>query len=334
MPQKLRWGIMGTASFAEWLIGPIRRAMRSELVAVASRDPARAEAYAGQHAIPKAHGSYEALLADVQVDAIYMPLPNSLHCKWAVKAAQAGKHVLCEKPLVTSLSEWDKLHAAAASAKVVIFEALASLHHPQTARLKQMVQSGQLGQIRLIVGWELYCMPPEMRANFRFDPRMGGGSLWDGGVYPNSLAIMVLGAGAPVQVWASMVQAESGVDVAMAGQMRFANGVMVQIASGFESPDFRRVHIVGTQGALEILTPSAHEGTGTRPTCMILSKPDGSHETITIPAYDAYQAEVEAMEACVLDHAEPVVPLELSREFLRSVLALYESAATGRAVRL
>lgn len=332
MSEKIRWGILSTANINDALLDPIRQAGRSELVAVASRDLAKAQAYAQVKGIPKAHGSYEALLADPEVDVIYNPLPNTLHCEWTVKAAQAGKHVLCEKPIVTTLPELDQVEAAAQANRVTIFEAFMYLHHPQTLQVKELIQSGKLGDLQLINSWFAYFLPPEDRDNIRLDPDLAGGCLWDVGVYPNSLAIVMAGAGAPVEVWASQIKGETGVDVAMIAQLKFANGVMAQISAGFRSPFREGAHLVGSQGMIQIMEPWK-PGLFGKNTYLTFATLDQT-ETLTIPASNPYLAEVEAMEACVLDGAEPVVPLSLSRDFLRTVLAIYESAESGRLVTL
>lgn len=333
MPDKIRWGILSTAAINDALIEPIRRAKRSELVAVASRNLDKARAYARQKGIPKAHGSYEALLADPEIDAIYNPLPNTLHCEWTVKAAEAGKHVLCEKPLVPTLAELDEVEAAARANDVTIFEAFMYLHHPQTLKVKEMVRSGQLGDLQLINSWFAYYLPPEDRDNIRLNPELAGGCLWDVGVYPNSLAIVMAGAGAPVAVWASQIKGKTGVDVSMIGQMKFANGVVAQISSGFRCPFREGAHIIGSEGRVWVSEPWKPHLSG-RGTHIEFSTKDGVEQTIAVPHSDPYLHEVEAMESCVLDGAQPVVPLSLSRDFLRSVLALFESAETGQVVSL
>jgi predicted dehydrogenase len=170
MSNKIRWGILSTARINRSLLDPIKEASRSELAAVASRDLDRAKAYAAEKGIPQAYGSYEELLADPNIDVIYNPLPNALHCEWTVKAAEAGKHVLCEKPLVTSLEELDKVEAAAQANKVTIFEAFMYLHHPQTLRVKEMVQSCQIGELQLINSWFNFYLPPEDSRNIRLNP--------------------------------------------------------------------------------------------------------------------------------------------------------------------
>lgn len=334
MSEKIRWGILSTAQINDALLGPIRRARRSELAAVASRNLARAKAYAQKKSIPKAYGSYEELLADPEIDVVYISLPNTLHWEWTVKAAEAGKHVLCEKPLVNTVAEFDKVEAAARANHVTVFEAFMYLHHPQTLKVKEMIRSGQLGDLQLIISWFNFYLPPEDAQNIRLNPHTAGGCLWDVGVYPNSLAIVMSQAGAPVEVWASQIKGETGVDVAMTAQLKFANGVTAQISSGFRSPFRQGVHLVGNKGQVWLSDPWKPGNTGQQASQIVYSTADGAAETIVIPAADPYLCEVEAMEACILDGAEPVVPLSLSRNFLRNILAIYESAASGKIVKL
>ncbi len=333
MPDKLRWGLLSTANINDALIGPIRQAARSELVGVASRSLAKAQAYAQEKGIPKAYGSYEDLLTDPGIDVIYNPLPNTLHCEWTIKAAQASKHVLCEKPITPTLAELDQIEAAAKANRVAVFEAFMYLHHPQTLQVKEMIQAGKLGDLQLINSWFAYYLPPEDSQNIRLNPNLAGGGLWDVGVYPNSLAIVLVGAGAPVEVWANQIIGETGVDVSLIGQMKFANGVMAQISCGFRTPFREGAHIIGDKGIIQIIEPWK-PGVYGKDSQVIFIGRDDTRETLVIPATDPYSAEVAAMEACILDRAEPVVPLSLSRDFLRSVLALYESAATGQVVKL
>lgn len=333
MSKTIRWGILSTARINRSLIGPIRHAQRSELVAVASRTLTKARTYAQEKGIPQAYGSYEALLADPEIDVIYNPLPNSLHCEWSVKAAEAGKHVLCEKPLVTTIAEFDRLEAAARANGVTVFEAFAYLHHPQFAKIRAWVNEGHLGEVRLIHSWFSFFLPPES-GNIRLKPELAGGALWDVGVYPVSLAIALAQSGPPVEVWAQHIAGESGVDVSLVGQMRFGKGMVAQISCGFRAPFWIGTRIVGSEGLIEVVDPWKPGGRG-RETKLMLSRQDGTVETFITPSDDnPYLYEVEAMEACILDGAAPLVPLSLSRDFLRTVLALYESAQTGQPVSL
>ncbi|MEZ4622331.1 MAG: Gfo/Idh/MocA family oxidoreductase [Caldilineaceae bacterium] len=337
MSKKVRWGLLSTANINKALIGPLQQSERSELVAVASRDAEKAQTYATAHKIPKAHGSYEALLNDPDIDAIYNPLPNLLHREWTVKAAEAGKHVLCEKPLVTTLADFDQVMAAADNNKVVIFEAFMYLHHPQTRQMLSLVRDGRLGNVQQINSWFHFYLAPENATNIRLNATLHGGSLWDVGVYPNSLALAVAqaaGAGnAPTEVYASQITGESGVDVAMRAQLLFANGLVAQISSGFRTPFREGAQIIGDQAMLYVDEPWKPGLKGEASHCT-LTTVKGDSTMITTPAIDPYLCEVHAMEAALLDGAEPVISLQQSRNFLRSVLAIYESAATGKPVKL
>jgi xylose dehydrogenase (NAD/NADP) len=331
MTEHLRWGILSTARINEALIFALRHAPRSELVAVASRDWDKARAYAAEQGIPTAYGSYDELLAAPDIDAVYVPLPNSIHGEWAVKAAQTGKHVLVEKPIVTTLADLDAVEAAAQQNQVVIFEAFMALHAPQNRKVLEFIQQGKIGELRLINSWFTYYMSPEERSDIRVNPALHGGAFWDVGVYTNSLAITMAGGKAPQTVWA--VQ-----DVGLAGQMRFASGAVAQIYSGFRAPFVQGAQYVGNNGVIRTevcwipgMNTRSEPGSDT---VIEISDRDGNQETIVVPASNPWQKEVEAMEACVIDGAAPVVPLSLSREFLKTALALYESARSGKAVEL
>jgi predicted dehydrogenase len=332
MPATIRWGLLSTARINDALITPLRAATRSKLVAVASRDAARGRAYAAQKGIPTAYASYEELLADPTIDAVYISLPNSLHCEWTVKAAQAGKHILCEKPIAVTLDEFDRMAQAAEANRVTLFEAFMYLHHPQTRRALELLGEGALGEPQLVQSWFQFYLPPEHAQNIRLRADLSGGSLWDVGVYPNSLAITLFGGQAPEAVWASQIIGESGVDVALQGQLHFPGGKVAQISSSFRTPFREGACIVGDRGILHIPEPWK-PGLQGRDTTMTLTGRDGSRQEIVTPAIDPYLCEVQAMEACLLDGAPPVVPLAHSRIFLRSVLALYASAHSGSVVR-
>ncbi len=332
MPETVRWGLLSTARINDALMGPIQKSERSELYAVASRDQAKAQAYAQEKGLIQAYGSYEAMLADPAVDAVYISLPNSLHCEWAVKAAKAGKHILCEKPMAVSLDEFDRMATAAAANNVTLFEAFMYLHHPQTIHAQELIREGKLGALQSVQSWFHFFLPPERSSNIRLNAGLSGGSLWDVGVYPNSLAITMIAQGAPNAVWASQLTGETGVDVAMRGQLLFGDDLVAQISSGFRTPFREGAFIVGDAGILHIPEPWKPGLTG-RDSVMTLTHRDGTVESITTPATDPYICEVQAMEACILDRAAPVVSLAESRNFLRSALALYESAASGQIVK-
>jgi D-xylose 1-dehydrogenase (NADP+, D-xylono-1,5-lactone-forming) len=333
MTDKIRWGILSTAKINQALLDPIRKAERSELTAVASRDQAKAEAYARQEGIPRAYGSYEAMLADPDVDVVYISLPNSLHCEWTVKAAEAGKHVLCEKPLVVTLDEFDRVEAAASANGVAVTEAFMYLHHPQTQTARRLIEEGRIGALQLINSWFNFYLPPERVENIRLSADLTGGSLWDVGVYPNSAAIYLAQPARPQAVWASQIVGESGVDVAMRAQIHFDGDVVGQISSGFRTPFREGIYLVGSDGILHLPEPWK-PGLKGNDSVMTLTAQNGAVEEIVTLAVDPYLCEVQAMEGCVLDGAEPVVPLSLSRFFLQSALAIYASARSGDVVKI
>ncbi len=331
MSEKLRWGLLSTANINQALIGPLREASRSELVAVGSRDRRKAEQYAEENGIPRSHGSYEALLADPEVDVVYISLPNAMHCEWTVKAAEAGKHVLCEKPIVIGLDELDQVEAAATANGVTVFEAFMYLHHPQTRRALELVRNGDIGQVQMVNSWFHFYLPPENSSNIRLSADLVGGSIWDVGVYPNSMAITMANSGAPDQVYANQTIGETGVDVLTNAQLHFANGVVGQISSGLRQPGRAGTFIVGDAGIIQLDAPWKPDLSG--PNGVALTRRDGTSELFEFPPVDPYLCEVEVMEACILDGAAPIVSLEDSRSFLTSILAINESASGGGVVK-
>ena len=331
MLSDVRWGILSTAMINDALIKPMNTAKRSRLIAVASRDIEKAREYASAKKIPKYYGCYEELLSDPEIDAVYISLPNTLHYEWIVKAAAAKKHVLCEKPIVTEVDQSISLEDVARRNGVVIFEAFMYLHHPQTEKLKSIVKSGNIGKVHYIASWLDYFLPPEESGNIRLNPSLGGGSLWDVGVYTNSFSIVFAGGEAPAEVYCSQVQGETGVDVSTYGQMKFSNGVTSQFSASIRSPFRFGAYIVGDSGALIVEDPWK-PGLNGKPSIIIICGRDGERETVQIDAYNPYLSEVETMVSCILDGGSAVVPLSLSTQFLKSISALSRSAECGAAV--
>ena len=218
---KVRWGLLSTAWINVAMVGPMQRSPRSRLVAVASRGMEKAEVYAAENRIPRAYGSYQELIEDPEIDAVYNPLPNTLHADWTIRAARAGKHVMCEKPLVTNLEDLQAVEAAARRYGVTIFEAFSFLHHPQIQTIKRIMAEGRLGRVELVTCWDAFCLPPEDRGNIRLQPELAGGGLWDVGVYPNAFAIALAGGTPPSEVWAQQTVGPTGVDLTLIAQMRF-----------------------------------------------------------------------------------------------------------------
>src|SRR6187401_1308651 len=178
----IRWGILGTARINRRVIPAMRLARRSELVAIASRDRARAEAYAREWSIPRAVAGYQTLLDDSNIDAVYIPLPNTGHVEWTLAAIAAGKHVLCEKPLALDPADVDRIATAAARARVIVEEGFMYRHEPLTRKVLSLINDGAIGTVRAVVSGFTFALEPAH--NIRLEPALGGGSLWDVGGYP------------------------------------------------------------------------------------------------------------------------------------------------------
>lgn len=325
--KKLRWGLLSTARINRALLPPLRASTRNELTAVASRDLGRAQAYAREWGIPRVFGSYEAMLADPDVDVIYNPLPNSLHTEWTIKAAQAGKHVLCEKPLALTVEEVDAMAAAAKKAGVVLMEAFMYRHHPQTLRAQELVQGGAIGKLQVIHGSFTFMITDE--DDVRLDSSLGGGSIWDIGCYPISYARLIAGA-EPVEVFGWQITgAKSGVDETFTGQLRFPNNVYAQFDCGFRTPFRAHMELVGNEGSLTI----AHPFQPRLNERMILVNGD-KEEILTTPGEDLYLGEVENMADAILDGKPIRMSLADSRNNVATIQALLRSAKEGKPITL
>jgi xylose dehydrogenase (NAD/NADP) len=317
MAASLKWGLLSTARINRRLIPAIRAAQRAELVAVASRSQERAESYATEWGIPRAHGGYQALLDDPGIDAVYISLPNSLHAEWSVRAAQAGKHVLCEKPLALNVEQCDQLMAAAQSSGVVAMEAVMYLHHPLLHKAREMVREGALGQVRLVRGaFSFYLDRPD---DVRWEPDLGGGSLWDVGSYPVSFMRWMLGE--PEQVFGWQTLSQSGIDEAFGGLLRYGNGVLGIFDCGFRHPFRVQAEVIGESGTLIIERPYPISSES-----RIVLRRDQEQEIISAPQADAYRCQVEALTAAALDGAALPIPLSSSRANVATLAALYQSA--------
>ncbi len=339
--KKLRWGLMSTARINERLIVPMGASERSELVAVASRSKQTGDRYAEEWKIPRAHVGYDSLLADPEVDAVYISLPNSMHAEWCVKSAQQGKHVLCEKPMALSAEEADSIAEAARGNGVLVQEAAMYRYHEQTRQVCEWVANGEIGEIRVIQGFFGFTLDQE--GDIRFAPSLGGGSLWDVGSYPVSFARTVIGAD-PVEVEAQQVLSDSGVDLTFAGQMRFPSGALAQIASSFQVTPYWNAAVIGSKGRILLDHPWLNRiGETAHLTILREGEADGEtfgdsaagiEETITYEKPNAYRCELEAVEASVLDGGEPVISLADSRGNAATLAALLRSARENRPVRL
>ena len=233
MTHVLNWGLLSTARINRALIPPLRASKRNQLLAAGSRSQQTADQYAQEWKIPRAHGSYEALLADPEIDVIYNSLPNHLHAEWTIKAVEAGKHVLCEKPLALNVNEVDTIQKAAQKHGRVVAEAFMYRHHPQTHQVLELIRRGSIGTLKLLRGSFTYVLTGG--TDVRLDPAMGGGSIWDVGCYPISYARTVVGED-PLDVFGWQVRGPTGIDETFVGQMRFAGDIHAQFDSSFAIP--------------------------------------------------------------------------------------------------
>ena len=327
MPNKvLNWGLLSTARINRALIPPLRASKRNRLLAVASRTQESADKYAREWKIPRAHGSYEALLADPEIDVIYNSLPNHLHAEWTIKAVEAGKHVLCEKPLALSVEEVDEIQSAARKHGRVVTEAFMYRHHPQTLKVQELVKSGSLGTLQLIRGSFTYILSRD--GDVRLDPAMGGGSIWDVGCYPISYARTVIGA-SPLEVFGWQVTGPTGIDDTFVGQMRFDNDIVTQFDSSFVIPLRWFMEIVGSEGVLNIPSPFKPQTDE-----KIYLRRGEKTETIKIKGQELYIGEVEDVADAILLGREPRISLEDSRANVAVISALLDSARLEKPVRL
>jgi predicted dehydrogenase len=326
MPNRLRWGLLGVARINRTIIPTIRALPRHELVGVASRDAARASAHAAEWGIPVACGSYEALLARDDIDVVYVALPNTVHAEWTVRAADAGKHVLCEKPLATRVADVDAMIAAARRNGVCVSEGFMYRHHPQTMRVRELVASGELGELRVVRG--AFTFPLQRPADIRWNAALGGGALWDVGCYPVSYARLIAG-GEPHEAVALQTIGAGSVDVSCAGILRFGPPVVAVFDCGFQSAFRASLEIVGTAGVLDVPAPYK-PGVNER---LILTR-EGTRTVVDVAGQPPYHGEIEDMAAQILDGRPPGMALADSRANVEALVALHRSANEGRAVAL
>jgi predicted dehydrogenase len=317
---KIRWGLLSTANINRRLIPAIRASERGELTAVASRSMENARAYAQQWEIPLAFGSYQEMLASDQVDAVYISLPNHLHAEWSIRALQAGKHVLCEKPLATSVQDVDRMIAARHSTGKVLAEAFMYLHHPQTTITRQWLLEGNLGEVCSLNA--VFNFKNTNLDNIRLVPEYGGGSLWDVGIYPVSLAMTLMG-GSPEWVAASQWLGPSGVDEHFSGLLNFSGDRQAQVVSSFRSPYHTSAEIFGTAGHLSLNRPFVGMENNRR---LIFYPAEGEPQEIPVPDKMLYLGEVEDMHTAILDNIPQALPLEQSRRWIGVLLDLYRAA--------
>jgi D-xylose 1-dehydrogenase (NADP+, D-xylono-1,5-lactone-forming) len=316
MTRPVRWGVLSTARINRLLLAGARKSDRVDVVAVASRDQARADAFAREHDIARAHGSYETLLEDPEVEAVYIPLPNALHVEWSLRALEAGKHVLCEKPLTRRPQEVEEVFRAAERADLLVMEAFMYRHHPQTRRLEQLVDNGAIGELRVVRS--AFSFPLTRLDDVRMIRELDGGSLMDVGCYCVSGTRFL--AGEPQALEGEQVLGSSGVDVRFAGAMRFPGEVLAHFDCGFDLPDRSVLEAIGSEGSLTVADPWHCRQPG------IELRRDGEREQIVVEPADSYQLELENLSDAIRGHAVPLLGRDDSLGQARALEALYEAA--------
>ena len=321
----MAWGTLSTARINGLVLDGARESELAEFVAVASRDRTRGERFAREHGIERVHDSYEALLADDEVEAVYIPLPNSMHVDWSVRALEAGKHVLSEKPLARDPDAAERAFAAAERAGRLLSEGFMWRHHPQTRRLAELVAEGAVGELRLVrSSFSFLLDDPE---NVRLSAELEGGSLMDVGCYCVS-ASRLFGGELPESVY-GQARMDDGVDVRFAATLRFPGDVTASFDCGFDMVARHDLELVGTEGSLFAADPwhSRRPGIERR-------GPDGELERIEVARANSYALELDDMSVAIRDGGSPLLGRDDALGQARTIEALYASAAAGSAVAI
>jgi xylose dehydrogenase (NAD/NADP) len=320
----IRLGLLSTARINDEILEGAAPSPDVEVVAVGSRDPARAEAYATEKGIPRAHGSYEALLADPEVDAIYNSLPNSLHVPWTLRTLEAGKHVLCEKPMDRWPAEVERVLDAADAAGLIVMEAFMYRHHPQTKKLRELVAGGSIGGLQTIRSRFTFELSDP--TDVRLSPELDGGSLMDLGCYCVSVSRLL--AGEPERVEGRQSVGASGVDLHFWGKLRFAGAVEAEFECGFDALESSRVEVGGSDGNALVREPwsCSEHAIELRRNCKAAS--------VEVEDVDRYRLQLENFAAAIAGTEEQLLGRADALGQARTIEALYRSAESGEAVGL
>ena len=321
----VKWGIISTARINRHFLTGARQSGDVEILAVASRTQTSAEEYARTEEIPRAYGTYDALLADPDVEAVYIPLPNSLHVEWSLRALEAGKHVLCEKPLSRHPAEVERAFDVAAHQDRLLMEAFMYRHNPQTHRVKDLVQSGAIGRLRMIRA--SFSFPLTADGDVRMASGLDGGGLMDVGCYCVSGARWL--AGEPERVTAQQTLGGDGVDVTLAGTLSFRDDVLAHFDCGLALANRHELEVTGDEGSLVVADPWHCRKPG------IQLRQDGQDdEWIGFEPVDSYRLEAENLSAAIRGEAQPLLGRDDALGQARTIEALYQAADSGQTVTL
>jgi D-xylose 1-dehydrogenase (NADP+, D-xylono-1,5-lactone-forming) len=320
----VKWGILSTAHINRVVIPPARASPDVDLVAVASRDLGRAEEYAQKWGIERAYGSYEELLAAPDIEAVYISLPNTMHVEWSIRALEAGKHVLCEKPLSRDASEVERAFDVAERTGRLLSEAFMYRHNPQTKRLKELVDEGAIGELRLVRAAFSYSLhDPE---NIRLRTDVDGGALMDVGCYCVSGSRLL--AGEPEVAYGQQYTGPTGTDWVFAGELRFPGNVLGLFDCGTTLPERDELEAIGTEGSLFLDDPWHCKMP------LIEVRRDGGVERIELEPVDSYGLELENLSAAIRGDADPLLGRDDAVGQARALEALTRSARSGASVTL
>jgi xylose dehydrogenase (NAD/NADP) len=314
------WGLLSTAPINRSILAGARESERAKVIAVASRDAARAEAYAREHGIERAHGSYDALLEDGDVEAVYISLPNAMHVEWTMRALEAGKHVLCEKPLSRHPAPVEQAFAYAESEGLVLSEGFMWRHHPQTAKLAELIADGAIGALRLVRAAFSFPLAIERGAgDARFSSELDGGAMMDVGCYCVNAIRFV--AGEPESVSAKQVIGPTGVDVVFAGTLRHADDVVSHFDCSFVVPRRSELEVVGEEGSLFVTNPFVIRSPG------IELRRNGEVEQVAVESADSYRLELENVSGAIRGESSLLLGRRDAVGQARTIEALYGAAA-------
>ena len=320
----VKWGIISTADINRKVIPGAKASPKVDLIGVASRAKARAEEYARQWEIERAYGSYESLLADPDIEAVYISLPNTLHCEWSIRALEAGKHVLCEKPLSRHVAEVEAAFDAAERTGYLLMEAFMYRHNPQTKRLKQLVDEGAIGELRLVRSTFSYGLYDE--ANIRLRTEVEGGALMDVGCY-NVSGSRLLG-GEPTSVHGEAWFGPSGTDWVFAGTLRFPGDVIATFDCSTAMTERDELEAIGSEGSLFLDDPWHCN------VPVIEVRRDDGVERIELERTDSYRLELENLSDAIRGEGELLLGRDDAIGQARTLEALYESATRRTPVAL
>jgi predicted dehydrogenase len=320
----VKWGIISTADINRKVIPGAHASPKVDLVAVASRDQARAEAYASKWEIPRSYGSYETLLADPEIEAVYISLPNNLHCEWSINALEAGKHVLCEKPMSRHTADVEAAFDAAERTGRILSEAFMYRHNPQTKRVKELVDSGAIGELRLIRSAFSYSLYDEDNIRLRLD--VEGGALMDVGCYTVSGSRLF--GGEPERAYGEAWFGPSGTDWVFGGTLHFPDNVIGLFDCGTAMPERDELEAVGSEGSVFLDDPWHCN------VPVIELRRGGQVEWIELEPVDSYRLELENVSDAIRGEGELLLGRADAVGQARALEALYESATQGKRVAL